>query len=193
MWSPNKPDYDRLQEVHYSMLLLCLGWRKRKRDDHTLSYTDALVKTASESIEVTMRKRRILLSGFVARVGEERLPRRVVFGELFGGKGHSGGQENDWMVRLEEDMMEFGIKFSSKGGERLHRRPADGLDGSRRGQRYSCGNSMTRRAVELLSDTRRPQQRHSPSNFYAAGGRFLRRFRSQIRIFYRIFVVTIIF
>ena len=50
-WSPNKPDYDRLRRVHHSMLLRCLGWRKRKRDDHTLPYADALAKTASESIE----------------------------------------------------------------------------------------------------------------------------------------------
>ena len=35
-WSPNKPDYDRLRRVHHSMLLRCLGWRKRKRVDHTL-------------------------------------------------------------------------------------------------------------------------------------------------------------
>ena len=60
-WSPNKPDYDRLRRVHYSMLLRCLGWRKRKRDDHTLSYTDALAKTASERIEAIVRKRRICL------------------------------------------------------------------------------------------------------------------------------------
>ena len=50
-WSPNKPDYDRLRRVHHSMLVRCLGWRKRKRDDHTISYADALAKTASESIE----------------------------------------------------------------------------------------------------------------------------------------------
>ena len=37
-WSPNKLDYDRLlRQAHHSMLLRCLGWRKRKRDDHTLS------------------------------------------------------------------------------------------------------------------------------------------------------------
>ena len=52
-WSANKPDYDRLRRVHHSMLVRCLGWRKRKRDDHTISYADALAKTAfSESIEV---------------------------------------------------------------------------------------------------------------------------------------------
>ena len=54
-WSPNKPDHDRLRRVHHSMLLRCLGRRKRKRDDH-LSYADALAKTASESIEAIVRK-----------------------------------------------------------------------------------------------------------------------------------------
>ena len=38
------------------MLLRCLGWRKRKRDDHTLSYADALAQTDSESVEVIVRK-----------------------------------------------------------------------------------------------------------------------------------------
>ena len=91
-WSPNKPNYDRLRRVHHSMLLRCLGWRKRKRDDHTLSYADALVKTASEGIEAIVRKRRILFAGFVARMGEKRLPQRVMFGELVGGKGYSGAK-----------------------------------------------------------------------------------------------------
>ena len=63
--------------------------------DHNRSYADSLAKTASESIEATVRKRRILLAGFVARMGEERLPQRVVFEELVGGKGHSGGQEKE--------------------------------------------------------------------------------------------------
>ena len=94
-WSPNKPDYDRLRRVHHSMLLRCLEWRKWKRDDHTLSYADALAKTASRSIEAIVLERRILFAGFVARMGEERLPQRVMFGELVGGKGYSGGQEKD--------------------------------------------------------------------------------------------------
>ena len=94
------------------MLLRCLGWRKRKRDDHTLSHADELAKTTSESIEATVRKRRILFAGFVARMGEKRLPQRVMFGELVGGKGYSGGQEKeDWMAHLKEDMSVFETKF----------------------------------------------------------------------------------
>ena len=66
-----------------------------KHDDHTLSYADALAQTDSESVEAIVSKRRILFAGFVARMGEERLPQRVMFGELVGGKGYSGGQEKD--------------------------------------------------------------------------------------------------
>ena len=36
-WSPSKADYDRLRNVHHQMFLRCLGWRKRKREDHILS------------------------------------------------------------------------------------------------------------------------------------------------------------
>ena len=58
-----------------------------------------------------MRKRRILFAGFVARMGEDRLPQRVMFGELVGGKGYSGGQEKDWMAHLKKDMSVFEMKF----------------------------------------------------------------------------------
>ena len=77
------------------MLLRCLGWRKRKREDHILSYANALLRAYSESVETTIRRQRILFAGYVARMGEERLPRRVMFGEMLGGKGYSGGQEWD--------------------------------------------------------------------------------------------------
>ena len=80
-------------------------------EDHILSYANALLKTNSESVETTVRRRRILFAGFVACMGEERLPRRVMFGEMLEGKGYSGGQEWDWMKDLEEDLQAFGIKF----------------------------------------------------------------------------------
>ena len=122
-WSPKKPDYVRLRRVHRCMLLRCLGWRKRVRDDHTLSYGDALAKKDSESVEAIVRKRRILLAGFLARIEEERLPQRVMFREFVGGKDYSGGQEKDWMGHLIEDMSVFGIN-----AERLLRRLTDGFE-----------------------------------------------------------------
>ena len=91
-------------------ILRCLGWRKRKREDHIPSYANALLRTDFESVETTVRRRRIFCAGFVARMGEVRLP-RVMFGETLGGRGYSGGQELDWMKDVDEDLTAFGIKF----------------------------------------------------------------------------------
>ena len=132
-WSPNNLDYDRLRRALHSMLLRCLGWRKGKRDDHTLSYADALAKTASESIKAIVRKERILLAGFASRMGKKCLPQRVMLGEFVGGKGYSGGQEKDWLVHLKEDMSVVGTKFegwrkaAQKAG-RWFRRVEDGAE-----------------------------------------------------------------
>ena len=72
-------------------------------------------------------------------------------------------------MRQEEDICRHS-ESRSKSGERLRRRPADGLDGSRRGQSHSFGNCMSRRGVELQSDTRRPRQRHPSSASLRGGG-----------------------
>ena len=112
-WSPSTPDCDRLRRVHHSMLLRCLRWRKRKHDNHTLSYADALAKTASESVEAIVPKRRILLAGLAART-RNVYHRGSCFGELFRGKGYSGGQEKDWVVHLKEDMSAFGMRFERR-------------------------------------------------------------------------------
>ena len=63
---PSKADYNRLRKGHHQILLRCLGWRKAKRGDHMLSYANALLSTDSESVETTVRRRRILFAGFVA-------------------------------------------------------------------------------------------------------------------------------
>ena len=107
-WSPNKPDYDRRGRGPHSMLLQCLVWRKRNRNDHTIPYTDALAKTASASIEAIVRKRRILIA---ASSQHERGPQRAMFEELVWSKGYSGGQEKNYMVHPKKDMSVFGMEF----------------------------------------------------------------------------------
>ena len=58
-----------------------------------LSYADALAETTSEGIKAIVRRRKILYAGVVARMGEERLPQRVMFPELVGSKGCSEGMQ----------------------------------------------------------------------------------------------------
>ena len=93
--SPRAFHYDTLPRAHHSFLTRCIGWRKRTRTDHPISYLETLVKTGSESIEATLRKRRIRFAGAVARVNDTRLPKCVTFGELVGGAVSSGGQEKE--------------------------------------------------------------------------------------------------
>ena len=82
-WSPRACHYDTLRRAHHRSLTRCIGWQKHNRADDPISYLDTLVKTGSNVIEVTLRRRRILFAGFVAR----RLPKCVMFGEMVEGAG----------------------------------------------------------------------------------------------------------
>ena len=53
--------------------------KKHNHADPPISYLDTLIKTGSESIETTLRRRRILFAGFVARMEDTRLPKCVTF------------------------------------------------------------------------------------------------------------------
>ena len=108
-WSPRACHYDALRRAHHRFLTRCIGWRKHNRADHPISYLDTLLKTGSESIEATLRRRRILFAGFVAGMEDTRLPKCVMFGEMVGGAGCVGGQEKEWMGCFLEDLRAFGI------------------------------------------------------------------------------------
>ena len=108
-WSPRACHYDTLRRAHHRFLTRCIGWRKHNRADHPISYLDTLLRTGSESIEATSRRRRILFAGFVARMEDTRLPKCVIFGEMVGGAGCVGGQEKEWMGCFLDDLRAFGI------------------------------------------------------------------------------------
>ena len=109
MWSPRACHYDTLRRAYHRFLTRCIGWRKHNRAGHPISYLDTLVKTGSEIIETTLRRRRTLFAGFVARMGDTGLPKCVMFGEMVGGAGCVGGQEKEWMGCFLDDLRAFGI------------------------------------------------------------------------------------
>ena len=108
-WSPRACHYDKLRRAHHRFLTRCIGWRKHNRADHPISYLDTLIKTRSKSIEATLRRRRILFAGFVARMEDTRLPKCMMFGERVGGPGCVGGQEKEWMGCFLDDLRASGI------------------------------------------------------------------------------------
>ena len=108
-WIPRACHYDTLRQVYRRFLTRCVGWRKHNRADHPISYLDTLMKMGSESIGATLRRKRILLAGFVVRMEDTRLPKCVMFGKLVRGAGCVGGQGKEWMGCFLNDLRAFGI------------------------------------------------------------------------------------
>ena len=91
--SPRSCHYDAQRRAHRNLLTRCIGWQNHNHTDRPISYLDALVKTGSERIEATLRKRLILFAGFVVRMEDTRLPKCVMFGEfVWGGGAVSAGE-----------------------------------------------------------------------------------------------------
>ena len=75
-----------------------------------LSYKNALQRTECESIETAVRMRRLLWSGALLSMGDHRLPKRVISGELENArKCGPGGEEKEWTDCVGDDLSLFGI------------------------------------------------------------------------------------
>ena len=91
-WSPRACHYDTLRRAHHRFLARSIGWRNHNRADHPILYLDTLMKTGSESIEATLRRRRTLFAGLRARMENTRLPKCVCDVRRIGGRrGLCGG------------------------------------------------------------------------------------------------------
>ena len=108
-WSPRACHYNTLRRAHHRFLTRCIGWPKHNRADHPISYLDTHIKTGSESIEATLRRRRIVFAGFVTRMEDTRLPKCVMLGELVAGAGCVGGKGKEWMGCFLNDLRAFDI------------------------------------------------------------------------------------
>ena len=74
------------------------------------SYNRALEITRCESIETTLRTRRLLWAGTLLRMSGGRLPKRIMFGNLEGAVGRGrGGKEKEWTDCVQSDIRAFGI------------------------------------------------------------------------------------
>ena len=77
---------------------------------HLYSTTVALEITVCESIETTLRTRRLLWEGTLLRMSGGRLPKRIVFGNLEGAvRRGQGGKEKKWTDCVQSDIRAFGI------------------------------------------------------------------------------------
>ena len=119
----------------YTMVLLCITGAQPKKLDHyrMSSYSRALEITWCESIETTLRTRRLVLwAGALIRMSGGRLPKRIVFGNLENAVRRGRfGKEKEWTGCLESGIQAFAI--IARG------------DGNRRRWRQRCGLRRSRR------------------------------------------------
>ena len=109
-WTPLKGHYAKLLTTHHRMLLQILGVWCKSPNKRILSYKDALQRTECESIETTVRTRRLLWAGALLRMGDNRFLKRVMSGELeSAGKRGPGGKEKEWTDCVADDLRLFGI------------------------------------------------------------------------------------
>ncbi|CAB1099768.1 unnamed protein product [Ectocarpus sp. CCAP 1310/34] len=78
-WSLTAEHYTKLNGTHRQFLTRCIGWSKRKSSDRPMSYAQALIRAGCEdTIEATVRKRRLCVAGFVMHIKDSRLPKRML-------------------------------------------------------------------------------------------------------------------
>ena len=93
--SPRTCHYDTLRRLHHRFLNRCIGWRKHIHADPPISDLDTLMKTGSESIEASFRRRPILFAEFMVLLENTRLPKCVIFKQLVGVRALWGGRNKN--------------------------------------------------------------------------------------------------
>eukprot|EP00752_Nemacystus_decipiens_P005575 g5044.t1 len=135
-WAPRRDLYRLLQTTHHRLLLRVIGYRRRRGTYRQLSYAQALKRVGCPSVEATVRQRRLLLAGAVARQSDGRLPKQLVFGEVVGGEDPGrGNPEQNWLMSLKADMKAFRATHGSNADEpRDFASPEINLDGGGEGE-----------------------------------------------------------
>ena len=112
-WAPRRDHY-RLLRTHHRLLLRVIGYRHERGTYRQLSYAQAPKKTGCQIVEATIRQRRLLFAGAMARQPAGCLPKRLMDGKLVGGEDPGMGRpEQNWMDCLKDDFQAFGATDGS--------------------------------------------------------------------------------
>jgi hypothetical protein len=88
---------DALNSTHYNLLIQTLGlYNKQRKTDVPRSYASVLKEYILWPMEAEVKWRHLTWVGSVLRMNNDRLPRKMMFGELVDGKKSIGGQTTQW-------------------------------------------------------------------------------------------------
>ena len=119
-WPPRRDHYRLLRRTHHRLLLRVIGYRRERGTYRQLSYAQALKKTGCQSVEATIRQRRLLFAGAMARQPAGRVLKRLMDGRQVGGEDQGKGRpEQNWLDCLKDDFQAFGATGGSTVNNRL--------------------------------------------------------------------------
>ena len=120
-----------------------------------------------QSVHTLMKLTQLKWTGHVTRMPDERLPKKVLYGELQEGKRSQGGQTKRYKDTLKASLKDFNIPTESR--ERLPRIEQSGVASSTK----VPPNLKQRESVKLKGSIKKRKQeprdhyqtRHSPNSF----------------------------
>ena len=108
-WTVYQRHAKKLNRFHVNCLrkLLRVKWQEKIPD------TEILEQTGMSSIFTILRKSQLRWAGHVARMPDERLPKRILYGELQVGARSHGGQKKRFKDTLKAALKDFGIDHNT--------------------------------------------------------------------------------
>ena len=97
--------YSKVDSFHTSTLRQILGKRKGE-----ISNKQSLKVTGMEYVSDLLAQTRLRWAGHVRRMPDNRLPKKVMFGELIGGKNRRGRPRANWRSEVDKDCEKRDIK-----------------------------------------------------------------------------------
>ena len=108
-WTVYERHAKRLNHFHTSCLrkLLKIKWQDRIPD------TEVLKRARMQSVHTLLKLAQLRWTGHVTRMPDERLPKKILYGELQVGKRSHGGQKKRYKDTLKASLKDFNIPTES--------------------------------------------------------------------------------
>ena len=105
--------YQRHAKKFNHFLLSCLRKLLKIRWQDKIPDTEVLKKANMQSVHTLLKLAQLRWTGHVTRMPDERLPKKVLYGELREGKCSQGGQKKRYKDTLKASLKDFNIPTES--------------------------------------------------------------------------------
>ena len=135
----------RLYHFHTSCLrkLLKIKWQERIPD------TEVLKRAGMQSVHTLLKLAQLRWTGHVTRIPNERLPKKILYGELQVGKRSHGGQKKRYKDTLKASLKDF--KIPTESWEQIAQDPTKLRGLIRRGADEYEGKNNQRSRAEMCT------------------------------------------